>query len=134
MDINHLNLRIGGSIGGALSSVLGVGAGVIYVPVLQQQASLGPRTSIGSSLAIMMVVVPVAILALLTTASNGLIDQLTSLPWWIYLLPILAIIGATSGAKFGIERISKENIMNIFMALVAVVLIRYVLDVVSIML
>lgn len=134
MDINHLNLRIGGSIGGALSSVLGIGAGVIYVPVLQQQASLGPRTSIGSSLAIMMVVVPVAIIALLTTASNGLIGQLTSLPWWIYVLPLLAITGATSGAKFGIERISKENIMNIFMALVAVVLIRYIFDVLSIML
>ncbi len=132
MSIDHLKLRLGGSIGGVLSSVLGIGAGVIYVPVLQQQAALGPRTSIGSSLAIMMVVVPFAILALLTTASNGLVDQLTSLPWWIYLLPILAITGATSGAKFGIERISKENIMNIFMTLVAVVLIRYVLDVVSI--
>ena len=82
----------------------------------------------------MMVVVPVAIVALLTTASNGLIGQLTSMPWWIYLLPLLAITGATSGAKFGIEQISKENIMNIFMALVAIVLIRYILDVVSIML
>jgi uncharacterized membrane protein YfcA len=130
--IDHLKLRLGGSIGGVLSSVLGIGAGVIYVPVLQQQAALGPRTSIGSSLTIMMVVVPVAILALLTTASNGLFDQLTSLSWWIYLLPILAIIGATTGAKFGIERISKENIMNVFMALVAVVLVRYILDVASI--
>ena len=130
--IDHLKLRLGGSIGGVLSSALGIGAGVIYVPVLQQQAALGPRTSIGSSLTIMMVVVPVAILALLTTASNGLFDQLTSLSWWIYLLPILAIIGATTGAKFGIERISKENIMNVFMALVAVVLVRYILDVASI--
>ena len=45
--------------------------------------------------------------------------------------PVLAVVGAISGAKFGIERISKENIMNIFMALVAVVLVRYVLDVLS---
>ena len=39
----------------------------------------------------------------------------------------------TAGAKFGIERISKENIMKLFMALVAVVLVRYAVDVASIM-
>ena len=132
-EIHHFKLRVGGGIGGVLSSVLGVGAGVIYVPVLQQQASLGPRTSVGSSLAIMMVVVPVAILALMTTSANGLIDQFTALPGHVYSLPVLAIVGATAGAKFGIERISKENIMKLFMALVAAVLVRYAVDVASIM-
>ena len=130
-DIHHLSLRAGGAIGGTLSSVLGIGAGVIYVPVLQQQAGLGPRTSIGSSLSIMMFVVPVAIVTLLSTAPNGLITELTNQPWWVFSLPVLAIICAVSGAKFGIERISKENIMNMFMTLVAVVLVRYVLDVLS---
>ena len=130
-EIHHLPLRVGGAIGGTLSSVLGIGAGVIYVPVLQQQAGLGPRTSIGSSLSIMMFVVPVAFLALLSTAPDGIITELTSQPWWLYTLPLLAILGAVSGAKFGIERISKENIMNIFMMLVAIVLVRYVLDVLS---
>jgi len=130
-EIHHLPLRVGGAIGGTLSSVLGIGAGVIYVPVLQQQAGLGPRTSIGSSLSIMMFVVPVAFLALLSTAPDGIITELTSQPWWLYTLPVLAILGAVSGAKFGIERISKENIMNIFMMLVAIVLVRYVLDVLS---
>lgn len=131
--MNHLKLRVGGGIGGVISSVLGVGAGVIYVPVLRQQASLGPRTSVGSSLAIMMVVVPVAILALMTTSPNGLMEQLSALPKYVYSLPILAFFGATFGAKVGIERISKENIMRLFMALVAVVLVRYVVDVASIM-
>ena len=130
-EIHHLPLRVGSAIGGTLSSVLGIGAGVIYVPVLQQQAGLGPRTSIGSSLSIMMFVVPVAILALLTTAPNGIVSELSSQQWWVYVLPALAGVGAVSGAKFGIERISKENIMNIFMALVAFVLVRYVLDVLS---
>ena len=130
-DIRHLQLRVGSSIGGALSAVLGIGAGVIYVPVLQQQAGLGPRTAIASSLSIMMVVVPVAIATLLLTAPEGLVEELRTQPWWLYLLPLLAVGGATAGAKFGIERISKENIMNIFMALVAIVLVRYVLDVLS---
>ena len=79
----------------------------------------------------MMFVVPVAILALLTTAPNGIVSELSSQHWWVYVLPVLASAGAVSGAKFGIERISKENIMNIFMALVAVVLVRYVLDVLA---
>lgn len=127
--IHHFPLRLGSGLGGALSSVLGIGAGVIYVPVLQQQAGLMPRTSIGSSLSIMMVVVPVAIVALLSTAPSGLLGELSSLPWWLTPLPFLAFFGATSGAKFGIERISQENIMNIFMALVAIVLFRYVADV-----
>ena len=130
-DIHHLPLRVGGAIGGLLSSVLGIGAGVIYVPVLQQQAGLEPRTSIGSSLSIMMYVVPVAVLALLTTAPDGLITTLIGQAWWVYTLPLLAYVCATAGASFGIEHISKENIMNVFMVLVVVVLVRYVMDVLS---
>ena len=130
-DIHHLPLRVGGAIGGLLSSVLGIGAGVIYVPVLQQQAGLEPRTSIGSSLSIMMFVVPVAVLALLTTAPDGLITTLVGQAWWVYTLPVLVYVGATAGASFGIEHISKENIMNVFMVLVVVVLVRYVMDVLS---
>ena len=117
-DIHHLPLRVGGAIGGLLSSVLGIGAGVIYVPVLQQQAGLEPRTSIGSSLSIMMYVVPVAVLALLTTAPDGLITTLVGQAWWVYTLPVLAYVGATAGASFGIEHISKENIMNVFLSLI----------------
>ena len=45
--------------------------------------------------------------------------------------PVLAYVGATAGASFGIEHISKENIMNVFMVLVVVVLVRYVMDVLS---
>jgi uncharacterized membrane protein YfcA len=130
--MSKIPLRVGGSIGGALSSVLGIGAGVVYVPVLQQQAGLGPRTAVGSSLSIMMIVVPVAIIALLTSDPQGLFGGLEEVPWWVLILPALAYAGATTGAKFGIENISKENIMNIFMFMVAVVLVRYTVDVASI--
>ena len=76
-------------------------------------------------------VVPVAVLALLTTAPDGLITTLVGQAWWVYTLPVLAYVGATAGASFGIEHISKENIMNVFMVLVVVVLVRYVMDVLS---
>ena len=130
--MHRVPLRIGGGVGGALSSVLGIGAGVLYVPVLQHQAGLGPKTAIGSSLSVMMVVVPVAIFAMLITDPSGLFGGVAEVPWWTFFLPVLAYVGATSGAAYGIENISKENVMNVFMAMVAVVLVRYVLDVGSV--
>lgn len=128
-SIQHGSLRLGAGAGGALSSVLGVGAGVIYVPVLQQAAGLEPRTSIGSSLSIMMVVVPIAIATLLLTSQDGVLSTLTNQPWWFYALPFVAYGGATAGAKVGIQYISTTNIMRVFMALVGVILARYVIDV-----
>ena len=103
------------------------------MPTLQHQAGLGARASIGSSLTIMTAVVPVAIFALLTTAPGGLVQQLGGLAWWFYLLPALAFFGATVGATFGITKVSQERIMLLFMFMIAVVLIRYLVDVVDIM-
>lgn len=134
VTINHAQLRLGAGAGGALSSVLGVGAGVIYVPVLQQSAGLDPRRSIGSSLNIMMVVVPIAILTLLSTSSTGVVGTLGDLPLWFYALPVLAYAGATSGAKFGIKYISTKNIMTVFMVLLTIILVRYLVDLASVML
>lgn len=131
-SMNLFKLRLGGGFGGMLSSLLGVGAGVIYVPILQHQAGLSARTSIGSSLTIMTAVVPMAILALLTTAPGGPVEQLRGLAWWFYLLPALAFFGATAGAIFGITKMSQEKVMLLFMFMVAVVLIRYLVDLVGI--
>ena len=58
-------------------------------------------------------------------------DGGTFLPTLVGLcLPILAYGGATGRAKFGIQHISQANIMKVFMALVAIVLLRYVVDIV----
>jgi uncharacterized membrane protein YfcA len=132
--INHAQLRLGAGAGGALSSVLGVGAGVIYVPVLQQSAGLDPRRSIGSSLNIMMVVVPIAILTLLSTSTTGVVATLVEFPLWFYALPLLAYAGATSGAKFGLRYISTKNIMSVFMLLLSIILVRYIIDLGSVIL
>ena len=126
--IRHTPLRVGAGVGGVLSTVLGIGAGVIYVPVLQQSADLEPRKAIGTSLSIMMVVVPVAILALLTSSNTGFIGAIQEQPWWFYTLPFLAYAGATSGAAFGIRYISPLNIMKVFMVLIGVILVRYLID------
>lgn len=127
-SIQHTPLRIGAGIGGILASVLGIGAGVIYVPVLQQYAKLEPRASIGSSLTIMMMVVPISIIALLSTSPDGFIGTFSHQQWWFYFLPLFAFAGATTGAKFGIAYISTQNIMRVFVILLFIILLRYLND------
>ena len=82
----------------------------------------------------MMVVVPIAILTLLSTSSTGVVGTLGDLPLWFYALPVLAYAGATSGAKFGIKYISTKNIMTVFMVLLTIILVRYLVDLASVML
>jgi uncharacterized membrane protein YfcA len=125
-------LRIGAGIGGMLSSILAIGAGVIYVPVLQQYAQLPTRKAIGSSLHLMMVVVPVAILTHLVFIEASDWQTLRSNAVFLLSLPLLTYFGATLGAQFGMRYISSENILRVFMLLVGVVLVKYLMDIGSI--
>lgn len=126
--IEHWPMRAGTGVGGMLSSVLAVGAGVIYVPVLQQKAHLEPRTSIGSSLHIMMAVVPVAILTHLAFISPTELEAFVDALPFLFGLMVLTYIAANAGARFGMLYISPLNIMKLFMVLVAIVLLRYLMD------
>lgn len=126
--IQHGPLRLGTGVGGVLSSVLGIGSGVVYVPMLQQKAHLQTRASIGSSLHIMMVVVPITALTHLAVVSAD--ERATfsaSLPL-LAMLMVLTYVGATFGAKVGMKHINPVDIMRVFFAMVLLVLIRYVAD------
>tara|TARA_B110001452_G_scaffold63736_2_gene50486 strand:+ start:23019 stop:23843 length:825 start_codon:yes stop_codon:yes gene_type:complete len=127
-EIQHKKLRLGAATGGTLSSVLAIGAGVIYVPVLQQYTGLSTRKSIGSSLHLMMVVVPIAVITHLAFISSSERDALVEQIGVLFALPFLTFIGARLGAQFGMNYISSQNIMKIFMTLTAVVLVRYLWD------
>lgn len=127
--IEHGALRLGTGVGGVLSSVLAIGSGVVYVPMLQQKAHLPTRSSIGSSLHIMMVVVPVAVLThLMVVTSDERASFVESMPL-LFVWMILTYFGAILGAKIGMKYISPTNIMRVFMTLVGVVLVRYVMDI-----
>lgn len=126
--VDHVGLRVGAGIGGMLSSVLGIGAGVVYVPMLQQKAHLATRASIGSSLHIMMVVVPIAVLTHLAFVSSGERGDFAEMLPLLGALMFLTYAGATMGAKVGMRYISPLNTMRVFFALVFIVLVRYVLD------
>jgi len=128
--VEHWPLRIGTGIGGMLSSILAIGSGVIYVPVLQQYAHLPTRKAIGSSLHLMMVVVPVAIITHLMFIDASDWETLREQAWFLLSLPLLTYVGAKLGAVFGMKYISSENILRVFCFLIAIVLVKYLLDVV----
>ncbi|MBL6733456.1 MAG: sulfite exporter TauE/SafE family protein [Candidatus Poseidonia sp.] len=130
LPVQHLPLRIGTGIGGLLSSILAIGSGVIYVPVLQQYAQLSTRKAIGSSLHLMMVVVPVAIITHLLFIESEDWETLERQALFLLSLPLLTYVGAKLGALFGMKYISSENILRVFCVLIAVVLVKYLLDVV----
>jgi uncharacterized membrane protein YfcA len=131
LPLIHLPLRIGSGIGGLLSSILAIGAGVIYVPVLQQYAQLPTRKAIGSSLHLMMVVVPVAIVTHLMFIENSDWETLKEQALFLVGLPFLTYIGAKLGALFGMKYISSNNILKIFLFLIGIVLVKYLLDIYS---
>ena len=125
---NMLPLRVGVASGGLLSSVLAIGAGAIYVPVLRTYGGLESRQAIGTSLHIMMVVLPISILTHFVALDQRQVDVLASNLWLIISLPIVVIIAANLGARFGIAKVSEQRIMQLFVAVLFVIGIRYVLD------
>ena len=125
---NMLTLRVGVASGGLLSSVLAIGAGAIYVPVLRTYGGLESRQAIGTSLHIMMVVLPISILTHFVALDQSQVDVLVSNLWLILSLPIVVIIAANLGARFGIAKVPEERIMQLFVVVLFVIGIRYVLD------
>lgn len=128
-QIQILPLRLGAAIGGTLSSVLAIGAGVIYVPILRTFAHLSPRDAVGSSLHFMMVVIPISIITHLAFLSEQNMDQLQSDWAFIACLGFLTFLGARSGALFGIKRLSEQRIMQMFLVIIIVVALRYAFDI-----
>ena len=128
---NLLPLRIGAGAGGMLSSILAIGAGAIYVPVLRAYGGLASRKAIGTSLHIMMAVLPISILTHFVALDTSQVDVLSSNLLLILCMPIIVGIAANLGARFGIAKVSEQRIMYLFVLVLIVIGIRYVLDVSS---
>jgi len=127
-DPNMLPLRIGVASGGLLSSVLAIGAGAIYVPVLRAYGGLESRRAIGTSLHIMMVVLPISILTHFIALDSTQVEVLGSNLWLILSLPVVVIVAANLGARYGIAKVSEQRVMQLFVAVLFAIGIRYALD------
>lgn len=128
---NMFPLRAGVASGGLLSSVLAIGAGAIYVPVLRAYGGLESRRAIGTSLHIMMVVLPLSVMTHFVALDSTQRDVLASHLLLIFTLPMVVIVAANLGARFGIAKISEQRIMHLFVAVLFVIGVRYVLDLTS---
>ena len=120
---------MGSGFGGFLSSVLAIGAGAIYVPTLQAFGKLKTRVSIGSSLNIMMIVVPIAVLSHILILSELQRDYLLDNFIFIFSLLLITFIGSRFGAKFGIKNIPEKNILQIFIIILIIIWFRYLIDI-----
>jgi len=118
-------LRVGAGFGGGASAVLAIGAGAIYIPVLNQFGGLPSRRAIGTSLGLMMLVVPVAILV-----HAGLHAGNWPEAWVLVLLPACALLGAVLGARVGL-RLPDVVILRVFLVLLCIIAVRYAIDLVG---
>ena len=75
-----------------------------------------------------MVVLPISILAHFLALDQNQVDVLSSHLLLILSLPVVVIVAANLGARFGIAKVSEQRIMQLFVAVLFVIGIRYVLD------
>ena len=124
-ELRPVPLRLGAGFGGGASAVLAIGAGAIYIPVLNQFGGLPSRRAIGTSLGLMMLVVPVAVLV-----HAGLHGGAWPDVWVLVLLPCAALVGAVLGARVGLT-LPDLVILRVFLGLLVVIAARYLWDLVG---
>lgn len=80
-----------GILGGVLSGLLGIGGGIVMVPIFYYGLKMNLHTAIGSSLAI---IVPTALIGSITHYLNGHVDMKLA-----GIVAVFAIIGGFFGAR-----------------------------------
>ncbi|MBT4919952.1 MAG: sulfite exporter TauE/SafE family protein [Euryarchaeota archaeon] len=118
------------AFGGFLSSVMAIGAGMIYVPAMKFFGALDTRKAIGSSLNIMMVVVPFAIFAHFILLESYQLEAIQSELLFLTGLVVVTFVGAKSGAIVGFKLFSEPMLMRVFIGVLSITWANYLIDVV----
>ena len=118
------------AFGGFLSSVMAIGAGMIYVPAMKFFGNLETRKSIGSSLNIMMVVVPFAIIAHFMLLNDYQVSQLIDESILLLVLIIANFSGSKIGAILGFRLFDENVLMKVFVGVLSITWINYIIDLV----
>jgi len=101
---------LAGLLGGGLSGLLGIGGGVVMVPLFYYGLKLNLHTAIGSSLAI---IVPTALIGSITHYLNGHVDMRI-----VGIVAIFSVLGGFFGA-----RLSGCTDVNILRKVFAVIMV-----------
>jgi len=112
-----LVLIVTGLLAGALASALGIGGGVVFVPVLAVVVGLDQALAQGTSLA---VIVPTALIGTYGHARYSRID-------WRVVLPVATggIVGAILGAQIALAA-DPQLLRRLFAALLVVLAVRLI--------
>ena len=116
------------AFGGFLSSVMAIGAGLIYVPAMKFFGKLGTRKAIGSSLNIMMIVVPFAVLAHFILLTNYQKEKLFDESIILVALIIANFSGSKIGAIVGFRLFDENLLVKIFIGVLSITWINYLID------
>ena len=113
-----LILIIGGLLAGILSGIVGIGGGLLMIPMLIFFLGLSQHTAQGTSLAVMLP--PIGILAAMNYYKAGFIE-------WKFALIIATafIIGGYFGSKFAIS-VSPVLLKKIFGAVLLVAAVKMI--------
>ena len=117
------------AFGGFLSSVMAIGAGMIYVPAMKFFGALDSRKAIGSSLNIMMVVIPLAIFAHFILLETYQFESIKNELLLLIGLVLTTFIGAKSGAIIGFKLFSEPMLMRVFIGVLSITWLNYLIDV-----
>ena len=121
-------LSAASAFGGFLSSVMAIGAGMIYVPAMKFFGKLETRKAIGSSLNIMMIVVPFAVLAHFILLTNYQKEKLFDESIVLVALIIANFSGSKIGAIVGFRLFDENLLVKIFIGVLSITWINYLAD------
>jgi uncharacterized membrane protein YfcA len=108
-------LLVVGVVAGSVAASLGVGGGIVYVPVLVAIFGFTQHSAEGTSLA---VIVPSALIAAKVHSSAGRVDWPT-----VALLSVGAIVGGFLGARAALA-LDAATLQRLFGVLVAITALR----------
>ena len=110
-----VGLLLIGLAAGILSSMVGIGGGIVVVPALVFLFGLSQKTAQGTSLA--MLLPPIGILSVIVYHKAG------NIQWnYVWLLVVTFIIGSYVGSKWvqNLNTITVKRVFAIFMIVVAI--------------
>jgi uncharacterized membrane protein YfcA len=117
-DVRLRVTLIGAAFGGFIGSMLGVGGGVIFVPLLNSVGGIPPHIAVATSTFV------IVFSALSGSFSRILLGNLPDIVW--QYVPFIAL-GSVLGARFGaskVKKVSSEKVILFFYAIVLVSGIR----------
>lgn len=112
-------LVLTGLVAGALASSLGIGGGVIFVPVLAVVVGLEQAVAQGTSLA---VIVPTAVIGTIGHARSRRVDWGAALP-----VAVGGVVGAIVGAELALAA-DPQLLRRMFAGLLVVLAVRLVVE------